>query len=119
MKHSVGGVNSKMNQYFLLSQEGSSTGSIIMMVAMYAILFGALYLIFFRPQSKKRKKEDKMRKEAQIGDEITTIGGICGRIVGIKEDTETLIIETGTDRSKLRIKRWAIGSVDTIHDDAE
>ncbi len=109
-----------MNQYFLLSQDaGSSTGSIIMMVAMYALLFGALYFLFFRPQSKKRKKEDKMRKEAQIGDEITTIGGICGRIVGIKEDTETLIIETGTDRSKLRIKRWAIGSVDTIHDDAE
>lgn len=108
-----------MNQYFLLSQNGGGTTSIIMMVLMYALLFGALYLIFFRPQSKKRKKEDKMRKDAQIGDEITTIGGICGRIVGIKEDTETLIIETGTDRSKLRIKRWAIGSVDTIHDDAE
>ena len=39
--------------------------------------------------------------------------------MSIKEDTETLIIETGTDRSKLRIKRWAIGSVDTIHEDAE
>ena len=108
-----------MNQYFLLTQSGGDTSGIIMMVLMYALLFGALYFIFFRPQSKKRKKEDKMREEAQIGDEITTIGGICGRIVGIKEDTETLIIETGTDRSKLRIKRWAIGSVDTIHDDAE
>lgn len=108
-----------MNQYFLLTQSGGDTSGIIMMVLMYALLFGALYFIFFRPQSKKRKKEDKMRKESQIGDEITTIGGICGRIVGIKEDTETLIIETGTDRSKLRIKRWAIGSVDTIHDDAE
>ena len=108
-----------MNQYFLLTQSGGDTSGIIMMVLMYALLFGALYFIFFRPQSKKRKKEDKMRKEAQIGDEITTIGGICGRIVGIKEDTETLIIETGTDRSKQRIKRWAIGSVDTIHDDAE
>ena len=109
-----------MNQYFLLEGgEGGGAMSIIMMVLVYAVLFGALYLIFFRPQSKKRKKEDKMRKEAQIGDEITTIGGICGRIVGIKEDTETLIIETGTDRSKLRIKRWAIGSLDTIHEDAE
>ena len=109
-----------MNQYFLLEGgEGGGAMSIIMMVLVYVVLFGALYLIFFRPQSKKRKKEDKMRKEAQIGDEITTIGGICGRIVVIKEDTETLIIETGTDRSKLRIKRWAIGSVDTIHEDAE
>ena len=108
-----------MNQYFLLTNAGGDMGGLIMMIAVYALLFGALYLIFFRPQSKKRKKEEKMRKDAQIGDEITTIGGICGRIVGIKEDTETLIIETGTDRSKLRIKRWAIGSVDTIHDDVE
>ena len=108
-----------MNQYFLLSNAGGDMGGLIMMIAVYALLSGALYLIFFRPQSKKRKKEEKMRKDAQIGDEITTIGGICGRIVGIKEDTETLIIETSTDRSKLRIKRWAIGSVDTIHDDVE
>ena len=92
-----------MNQYFLLSADQGGTGGIIMMVLMYALLFGALYFIFFRPQSKKRKKEDKMRKDARIGDEITTIGGICGRIVGIKEDTETLIIETGTPcrRAKL------------------
>ena len=89
------------------------------MIVIYAVFIGALYLIFFRPQSKRKKKEEQMRKNAQIGDEITTIGGICGRIVAIKEDTDTLIIETGSDRSKLRVKRWAIGSVDTIHDDAE
>ena len=89
------------------------------MFAVYAVFIAALYLIFFRPQSKRKKKEEQMRKNAQIGDEITTIGGVCGRIVAIKEDTDTLIVETGSDRSKLRIKRWAIGSVDTIHDDAE
>ena len=58
-----------------------------------------------------------MRQNAQIGDEITTIGGIVGRVIGIKDDNQTLVIETGTDRAKMRIKRWAIGSVDTIHDD--
>ena len=113
-----------MNHLFLLDAASGTTenvgaGSLLLMLLPYALIIVALYFIMIRPQSKKRKKEDKMRKEAQIGDEITTIGGICGRIVGIKEDTETLIIETGTDRSKLRIKRWAIGSVDTIHDDAE
>lgn len=56
-------------------------------------------------------------KNAQIGDEITTIGGIVGRIISIKEDTDTVIIETGTDRAKLRVKRWAIGSVDTEHEE--
>jgi len=89
------------------------------MIAIYAVFFGILYLIFFRPQQKKKKKEAAMRQNAEIGDEITTIGGICGRIVGIKKEEDTIIIETGSDRSKLRIKRWAIGSVDTIHDDVE
>ena len=60
--------------------------------------------------------EEAMRKNAEIGDEVTTIGGICGKIVGIK-DENTLILETGSDRAKIRVKRWAIGSVDTVHDD--
>ena len=59
------------------------------------------------------------RKGVRIGDEITTIGGICGRVISIKEETDTLVIETGIDRDKIRIKRWAVGSVDTIHDDGE
>ena len=106
---------------FLPLEEAAATdgGSMWIMIVIYAVFIGALYLIFFRPQSKRKKKEEQMRKNAQIGDEVTTIGGICGRIVAIKEDTDTLIIETGSDRSKLRVKRWAIGSVDTIHDDAE
>ena len=94
-------------------------GSLLVMLLPYALIILALYFIMLRPQSKKRKKEEAMRKGAQIGDEITTIGGIVGRIVSIKQENETLVIETGTDRSKVRIKRWAIGSVDTIHDDAE
>ena len=110
-----------MINFLPLERETASDNgaSMWIMFAVYAVFIAALYLIFFRPQSKRKKKEEQMRKNAQIGDEITTIGGVCGRIVAIKEDTDTLIVETGSDRSKLRIKRWAIGSVDTIHDDAE
>lgn len=91
--------------------------SLIIMLLVYGLFFAALYFIFFRPQNKKKKKEAEMRKNAQVGDEITTIGGICGRIVAIKEESESVIIETGSDKSKLRVKRWAIGSVDTVHED--
>ena len=117
-----------MNRYFMLLDAAASTtdasaemgvGSMLLMLLPYALIIVALYFIMIRPQSKKRKKEEAMRKNAEIGDMITTIGGITGRIVSIKEENETLVIETGTDRSKIRIKRWAIGSVDTIHDDAE
>ena len=91
--------------------------SMIIMLLVYAVFIVALYFIFFRPQSKKKKKEAEMRKNAQVGDEITTIGGVCGRIVAVKEETDSIVIETGSDKSKLRVKRWAIGSVDTVHED--
>ena len=96
--------------------QGGGGMSLIVMLLVYGLFFVALYFIFFRPQSKKKKKEAEMRKNAQVGDEITTIGGICGRIVAVKDESESVIIETGSDKSKLRVKRWAIGSVDTVHE---
>ncbi|HCA72044.1 MAG TPA: preprotein translocase subunit YajC [Ruminococcaceae bacterium] len=95
----------------------SGAGAMMSLFLPLILLFVVMWLLMIRPQNKKRKEEDTMRKNAQIGDDITTIGGICGRIVGIKEDNNTLVIETGTDRAKMRIKRWAIGSVDTVHDE--
>ena len=97
--------------------QGGGAFGMIAMLLVYAVFIGALYLIFFRPQNKKKKKEAAMRKNAQVGDEITTIGGICGRIVAVKDETDSIVIETGSDRAKLRVKRWAIGSVDTVHED--
>ena len=108
-----------MNQMMTLTTAEQQGGgfSLIIMLLVYAVFIGALYLIFFRPQNKKKKKEAAMRKNAQVGDEITTIGEICGRIVAVKDETDSIVIETGSDRAKLRVKRWAIGSVDTVHED--
>lgn len=96
---------------------GAGGMNLIVMLVIYGAFFLVLYLIFFRPQNKKKKKEAEMRKNAQVGDEITTIGGICGRIVAVKDESDSVVIETGSDKSKMRIKRWAIGSVDTVHED--
>ena len=71
----------------------------------------------FRPQKKRDKETQNMRNNIQVGDEIVTAGGIIGRVVIIKEDN--VVIETGNDRSKVRIKRWAIQSNETVHDDVE
>lgn len=111
-----------MNQFMTLSTTTGTTAQggglpMIVMLLFYAVFFVILYLIFFRPQNKKKKKEAEMRKNAQVGDEITTIGGICGRIVAVKDESESVIIETGSDKAKMRVKRWAIGSVDTVHED--
>ena len=70
------------------------------------LLLVAFYFILLRPQRNKEKKDAEMRKNIQIGDEIVTAGGIVGIVCKLEE--ETLVIETGSDKSKLRIRRWAV-----------
>ncbi|MDP4119956.1 MAG: preprotein translocase subunit YajC [Bacillota bacterium] len=99
--------------YNLLAANGTDTQSIITMVLIYGAVFAAVYFFFIRPGQKKKKAEAELRNSLEIGDDITTIGGIMGRVVSIKEDTDSIIIETSTDRTKIRLKRWAISTVDT------
>lgn len=82
-----------------------SVGSILMIV----LLVGVFYMMY-RSNKKQERETADMRNNLEIGDEITTIGGIIGEIVRIKEETVT--IETGKDRTKIRILRSAVRSVD-------
>ena len=88
-------------------------GTIIMIVVLVAFF----YFFMIRPQKKQEKEVANMRNNLQVGDEITTIGGIIGKIVSIKE--ETLMIETGHDRAKIRILRSAVRCVDVHAEDAQ
>ena len=81
------------------------------------LMFVALYFFMIRPQKKQEKETNDMRNNLKVGDEITTIGGIIGKVVSIKE--ETVMIETGHDRTKIRILRTAIRSIDVHAEDAE
>ena len=83
------------------------------MIAIYAVIIGLVYLFLLRPNSKKKKEEAAMRNNLEIGDEITTIGGIVGRVIAVRDDDETFIVETGSDKTRMRFKKWAIASVDT------
>ena len=74
-----------------------------------------MYFLMIRPQQKKQKEEQKMRNSLRVGDELTTIGGIKGRVVAIKDDTITL--ETSNDRTKIVFEKAAIGTVHTKHED--
>lgn len=76
-------------------------------------VFVVFYFFMMRPQKKKEKETERMRKDVQIGDEIVTIGGVVGKVVSIK-DEDQLIIETGSDKTRIRIKRWAIQNKNTI-----
>ncbi|MEG0693537.1 MAG: preprotein translocase subunit YajC [Oscillospiraceae bacterium] len=92
------------------------TLAIVLNLLPFVVLIAVFYFILIRPQRKKDKQTQQMRNAVQVGDEVVTIGGIVGIVVSIKEDT--IVIETGSDRSKVRIKRWAIQTNETIHDDS-
>ena len=77
-------------------------------IIMIVLLFAVFYCFLIRPENKKKKKLQEMRTNLQVGDQITTIGGIVGKIVSIKDDMITF--ETGEDRVRLQIMRWAIST---------
>lgn len=80
-----------------------------------ALMIVLLYFMIYRPQKKQEKKDAEMRKSLEIGDQVTTIGGVIGRVVAIKDDT--FVLETGSDRVKIRFTKNAIGSVEKLNMD--
>jgi preprotein translocase subunit YajC len=98
---------------FLLtsSASGDATqqgGSMWSMIIMLVVMFVALYFFAIRPQKKRQKEEEKMRNSIDIGDQITTIGGMTGRIIATNDADDEVIFETGSNKSRITLKRWAI-----------
>ena len=90
---------------FLTETSTAAGGS--SMIVMLVLMFAIFYFFIIRPENKKRKKTEEMRSSLSLGDEIVTIGG-TGKIVQITEDTITF--ETGEDRVRLQVKKWAIST---------
>ena len=93
------------------------TKSMLPMILIMGVMFVFMYFFTIRPQKKKQQQEQQLRDSVQIGDEITTIGGIVGRIVTVKDDS--VVIETGSDRVKMKIMRWGIQTNNTGNERAE
>lgn len=98
------------------TEGGSSMLVMLVQLLPIVLIFVVMYFIMIRPQKKKEKEVQNMRSNLQVGDEVITVGGIIGRVVSLRDDT--VVIETGTDRSKLRVLRTAIQTNNTIHDDS-
>lgn len=74
------------------------------------LMFVVFYFVLIRPQRKKEKENREMLASITVGDNVTTIGGICGKIVSVNDDI--LTVEVGSDKVKLVFERWAIRNVD-------
>ena len=93
----------------------TTTESYISLFFTLALMLVLLYFMIYRPQKKQEKKDAAMRAALEIGDQVTTIGGIVGRVVTIKDDT--FVLETGADRVKIRFIKNATSSVEKLNMD--
>ena len=95
-----------------LTDAGTGTGvggssTIIMLVVMVAVF----YFLLIRPENKRKKEAEQMRSNMKVGDEITTIGGITGKVVSVKD--EKFVIETGADQVRIEFAKWALSTNET------
>ena len=92
---------------------GGMGSTIVMMVAM----LGIFYFMLIRPENKRKKEAEQMRSSVRKGDKITTIGGIIGTIVDVKENS--IVLETSADQVRMELAKWAVSSNETAAENAK
>lgn len=102
-----------MNHFLTNAAAGGMGSTIIMLVMMLAIF----YFMLIRPENKRKKEAEEMRAAVKTGDKITTIGGIIGTVVNVKDDK--LVIETGADQVRIEIAKWAMSTNETAAENAK
>ncbi|CDC64179.1 preprotein translocase YajC subunit [Clostridium sp. CAG:448] len=95
----------------------TGAGNIWLTVGMIVVVVAVFYFAGIRPQKKQEKQVNEMRNNLQVGDEVTTIGGIIGKVVSIKE--ETFVLETTRDRTRIRFLKTAVSRIDVKAEDAK
>ena len=86
-------------------------GGMLTSVLMLVVMIAVFYFLMIRPENKRKKEAEQMRSDMKVGDEITTIGGICGKVVQVKDDK--FVIETGADQVRIEFVKWALSSNET------
>lgn len=95
-------------------QAGGTLGSMLTLIIPIALMILIFYFLIIRPEKKRNKEMQDMLNNIQVADEVITTGGIIGRVISVKEDT--VLIETGSDRTKIRVVKSAIAKNNTVHE---
>ncbi|MGM9669429.1 MAG: preprotein translocase subunit YajC [Faecousia sp.] len=99
--------------HFLTQAAGEMPSLTSSYLVMGVIVIAVMYFMLIRPENKRKKEAEQMRSAVKVGDEITTIGGITGTVVHVKEDK--FVIETGADQVRIEFAKWAISSNETAN----
>ena len=103
---------------FLESATGAQpSGGLLSMLPMLVIMIGVFYFMIIRPENKRKKEAEQLRSNIKNGDKITTIGGITGKVVDVKEDK--FVIETGADQVRIEFAKWALSTNETAAEAAK
>ena len=98
--------------YFLeAAEQAPMGGGLVGMILPLILVIGVFYFMMIRPENKRKKEAEDMRSALKEGDEITTIGGIVGTVVNVKEDK--FVIETSADRVRIEFAKWALSTNET------
>ncbi len=81
------------------------------MIIMLVVMIGVFYFMLIRPENKRKKEAEATRNSIKVGDQVTTIGGIVGKVVHVKDDK--FVLETSADQVRIEFAKWAISSNDT------
>ncbi|MCH5324465.1 MAG: preprotein translocase subunit YajC [Eubacterium sp.] len=95
----------------------ASPASMLVMLIPLVLMIVIFYFLIIRPEKKRSKQMKQMLDNLEVADEVVTAGGIIGRVLSVKEDT--VLIETGSDRTKIRILKSSIAENRTVHDTQE
>ena len=90
-----------------LTSGGGLSSSIIMIV----LTIGVFYFLLIRPENKRKKEAEELRSSIKVGDKITTIGGIIGTVVSVKDDK--FVMETSADQVRIELQKWALSTNET------
>ena len=102
---------------FLTATDAAATGGMMSTVIMMVAMLGIFYFMLIRPENKRKKEAEQMRSSVRKGDKITTIGGIIGTVVDVKENN--IVIETSADQVRIEFAKWAISSNETAAENAK
>ena len=94
-----------------------ATDGLMSTVLMFGIMIAVMYFMLIRPENKRKKEAEQMRSSLKKGDKITTIGGIVGTIVDVKEDK--FVIETSADQVRIEFAKWALSTNETAAEAAK
>jgi len=102
---------------FLTAAEGAAAGGMMSTLIMMGAMLAVFYFMLIRPENKRKKEAEQMRSSVRKGDKITTIGGIVGTVVDVKENN--VVVETSADQVRIELAKWAISSNETAAENAK